>query len=197
MMKRFATLAALTVAALSFAGQADAAYTLTLTNLLPNPMTFTSNGVQFDFAIAGTPQNSAGNVATPFNVINVANPVNPGTGNGSTTVSVDFRIQGNDAATPGLFTGTLTGTFSVTNAVSNFTNISIANQTGSGFTVGDFQYARPSVGSSFTGPSGTLGNISFVVTPTAAVPEPTSVAVLGLGLAGLSVVSFFRRRRHA
>ena len=42
-------------------------------------------------------------------------------------------------------------------------------------------------------------DVPVVITPTAAVvvPEPTSVAILGLGLAGLSVVSFFRRRRHA
>jgi len=191
MMKRFATLAAFTVAALSFAGQANAAYTLTLSAL--NPTTFTANGTRFDFAIAGTPQQSLGNFAQPFNVINVAEPTTSGTGTSSVTLSENFSIQG-DAATPGTLSGTLTGTFTINGALSTYSS-SITNLVGTGFTVTGVNYTQPTAGSSLG--SLTQGNISFVVTPNAVVPEPTSVAILGLGLAGLSVVSFFRRRRHA
>jgi len=195
MMKRFATLAALTVAALSFAGQANAAYTLTLSAL--NPTALNANGTQFVFAIPD-PMPQTGTIRQPFNVINVAEPAAVAAGSGSVTLSENFSIVGQDATTPGTVTGTLTGSFTVTGATSTFTNFSITNLGGTGgFTVTDISYAQPSVGSS-TGSSNS-GNISFVITPTAAVvvPEPTSVAILGLGLAGLSVVSFFRRRRHA
>jgi len=196
MMKRFATLAALTVAALSFAGQANAAYTLTLTAL--NPTALNANGTQFQFAVAGTPQTSADGLAQSFNVINVAEPVAVAAGSGSATLSENFSIVG-DATTPGSLSGTLTGTFTVNGALSDYINVSITNQVGTGFTVDGIRYAPPSVGSTLNPPSGTAGNVSFIITPTAAVvvPEPTSVAILGLGLAGLSVVSFFRRRRHA
>jgi hypothetical protein len=192
MMKRFATLAAVTVAALSFAGQANAAYTLTLSAL--NPTAFTMGGTEFDYAIAGTPQSSLGNFGQAFNVINVANPKQTGTDNGSVTLSENFTITGSDG-TPGTVSGTLTGTFVITGATSTYTNVSITNLTGTGFTVSQINYAQPTAGSTLG--SSTQGNISFFVTPTVAVPEPTSVAILGLGLAGLSVVSFFRRRRHA
>jgi hypothetical protein len=195
MMKRFATLAALTVAALSFAGQANAAYTLTLTAL--NPTALNANGTQYVFSIPD-PNPKSGTLITgqPFNVINVAEPVASDNGSGSVTLSENFSIVGT-GNTPGTLNGTLTGLFTVSGGTSTFTNFSITNLVGSGFTVSNIGYAQPSVGSS----SGSLdsGNVSFVVTPTAAVavPEPTSVAVLGLGLAGLSVVSFFRRRRRA
>jgi len=193
MMKRFVTLAALTVAALSFASQANAAYTLTLSAL--NPTTLNANGTQFVFAIPD-PNPQSGTLTGPqsFNVINVAEPVASDNGSGSVTLSENFSIAGT-GNTPGTLTGTLTGTFIVSGGTSMFTNSSITNLVGSGFTVGTISYAQPSVGST-TGSSNS-GNISFVVTPNAVVPEPTSVAVLGLGLAGLSVVSFFRRRRHA
>jgi len=194
MMKRFATLAALMVAALSFAGQANAAYTLTLSAL--NPTGLNANGTQFIFAIPD-PNPQPGTIAQTFNVINVAEPVAVAAGNGSVTLSENFVIQGLDAATPGMLSGTVTGTFAVNGALSTYTNFSFTNLVGTGFAVSGITYAPPSVGSS-TGSSNS-GNVSITVTPTGtvAVPEPTSVAVLGLGLAGLSVVSFFRRRRHA
>jgi len=200
MMKRFATLAALTVAALSFAGQANAAYTLTLNSLSAppaapaNPTIVTFGGTRFDFGIAGTPQNSLGNFGQAFNVLNVGNPTQTGTDNGSVTINETFTITGSDG-TPGTVNGTLSGLFTVTGARSSFVG-SITGLSGTGFTISnsDITYTAPTAGSPLG--SGTQGNISIFITPTA-VPEPTSVAVLGLGLAGLSVVSFFRRRRHA
>jgi len=205
MMKRFATLAAFTVAALSFAGQANAAYTLSLTsltatppNVAANPTIVTFGGTEFDFTIAGTPQTSVGNFGQAFNIINVANPLQTGTNTGSVTISETVTITGLDASTPGSLTGTLTGTFASTlpstGALSTFTG-SFTPLSGSGFTVSGISYTQPTAGSPLGSP--TQGNISFFVTPNAVVPEPTSVAILGLGLAGLSIVSFFRRRRHA
>jgi len=197
MMKRFATLAAFTVAALSLPGQAHADYRLELGS--PTPTTFTGNGTTFNFATAQTPQIGTDNLVQPFNVINVAEPTASGAGSGSFTLSETFTITGFNG-TPGLLTGTLTGTFTINpnnlpngGALSGFTG-SVTGLSGSGFTVTGITYTQPSVGSTIGSP--TQGNISFVITPTA-VPEPTSVAVMGLGLAGLSFISFFRRRRLA
>jgi len=188
MMKRFATLAAFTVAALSFAGQAHADYRLDLGN--PSPATFTGNGTTFNFATAATPQVGTDSLTQNFNVINVAEPTAAGSGSGSFNLSQTFTITGT-GGTPGLVNGTLSGTFTINGTLSTFVG-SITGLTGSGFSVGGISYTQPSVGSTIGGP--TQGNISFVITP---VPEPTSVAVMGLGLAGLSFISFFRRRRLA
>src|SRR4051794_36642426 len=105
MMKRFATLAAFTVAALSFAGQANAAYTLTLAN--PNPTSIVFGGTSFQFQSAATPQTSVGNFGQAFNVINVGNLQQTGADSGQMALSVDFTITGS-GATPGLLNGRLT-----------------------------------------------------------------------------------------
>lgn len=185
MMKKSVLLAA-TLAAMSFAGQTKADYILTLSNLTPT--TFAGGGTSFSFAIPQSPQPGFGTLTQPFNVINVAEPTGSANGTGSTTLSVDFNILGT-AGTPGNVSGTLTGTFTIIGATSAF-NGSITGLTGTGFTISQISYTQPSVGSTPLGP--TSGNISFVVTPTA-VPEPASVAMVGLGLAGLGGLALRRR----
>jgi len=193
MIKRFATLAALTVAALSFAGQAHADYTLALTLNAPASNTnINFNGTVFQFAVpTPNPRTVPDALALNFNIINVAEPSASASGSGQISINESFTLTGT-AGTPGLVTGTVTGTFTVTGGTSTFSGT--ITQAGTGFTVSGLTYAPPSLGSSIG--SSDSGNISFTVTPTA-VPEPTSVAVMGLGMAGLSFISFFRRRRVA
>jgi hypothetical protein len=185
-------LLAATVAALSFAAQAKADYTLSLSNLSTPSFTTPAPGggnTTFNFAIAATPQTGLDNLAQPFNVINVAEPTAAAGASGSTPLSVNFSIVGT-AGTFGNVTGTLTGTFAVNGALSSFNGT--ANITGGvgGFTVTGVSYTQPSVGSTIGGP--TAGNISFVITPTG-VPEPASVAMAGLGLASVGGLALRRR----
>ncbi|WP_435018786.1 PEP-CTERM sorting domain-containing protein [Tundrisphaera sp. TA3] len=187
MLKR-SFLAAAALACLSFTGVAKADYTLTLSGL--NPTTFTpAGGSRFDFAIPSATQ--TGSVAQTFNVINVALPSATGAGGGTVTLSETFSIVGS-GSTPGSLTGTLTGTFTVSGALSSFSG-SFTNLVGTGFTVSGISYAAPSAGSTIG--SATSGNVSFIITPTA-VPEPASVAMVGLGLASVGGLALRRRRAN-
>lgn len=188
MIKKSLLLAA-AVAALSLGSQAKADYVLTLSGL--NPTTFTpAGGSTFTFAIPQVSQTGLDGFAQSFNVINVGLPTASGTGGGSVTLSESFTIVGT-AGTPGSVSGTLTGTFTVTGSLSSFSG-TIQGLTGTGFTVGSISYAQPSPGSQTGSPSS--GNVSFVITPTA-VPEPASMAMMGLGLASVGGLALRRRTK--
>ena len=178
---------ALVLFAASFASQANADYIVSLSNL--NPATG-GTGTTFTFTIPAASQMGFDGLTQPFNVINVAEPSALLGASGSFTLSESISVVGT-SGTVGSFTGTLSGTFSFTSATSTYDGT--VTGTGTGFTVGSVVYTQPSVGS--TNGSLNSGNVSIIVSPNAVVPEPASVAMLGLGLVGS--IGFVARRRLA
>lgn len=189
MIKRSVLFAA-TVAALSFVAQANADYSVTESNLNPGSSTTQfPNNTAFTFSVpTPNPQTGTDGFAQSFNVINVTEGAPMMGMTAMFTLSETLTIVGT-GTTAGSVTGTLSGTFSIMNALSTFTNVTFTQTSGSGFTVGSFTYSPPSPNST----SSNAGNIGVVITPTA-VPEPASIAMVGLGLAGVGFTTYRRRR---
>ncbi|WP_435018785.1 PEP-CTERM sorting domain-containing protein [Tundrisphaera sp. TA3] len=170
-------------------GEAKADYQLTLSD--PSVAQYTPlGGSTFTFATAAASQTVVAGFPQTFNVINVGLPNLSGSGSGTVTLSQNFTITGS-GSTPGSLSGTLTGTFTVNGALSSFTG-TVTNLTGAApLSIGTISYAPPSAGSQAG--SVTAGNISFAISPNV-VPEPASIAMVGLGLGTLGLVTARRRR---
>jgi hypothetical protein len=191
---RITGLAALMAAMLFATGaSSQAAYTLAAVGAI-SPPAVTFGGTSFTFTQI-SPAGQTGSTASNFNVIDVgasSTTAPPASDSGSVVLSENFSLTG----TSGTETFTLTGTFALTagstgGIVSTYSG-TITNVVGSGYTVSFAGYAPPSPGSG----AGAFndGNISLTIIPTS-VPEPASIAMLGLGL--VSVGGLALRRRMA
>jgi hypothetical protein len=190
-------LAGLVAAMLLAAGaSSQASYILTANSLTATPASL--GGTSFTFAESGGGVQS-GSSPSNFNVIDVgvsSTTVAPASDTGFIMVTETFTLTG----TSGTETFTLNGTLDLLSGnsggvVTTFTGSTTVNTItgGSGYVVGFAGYAPPSPGSGGLG--ATTGNVSIVVSPNAVtVPEPASVAMLGLGMVGIGGVAFRRRK---
>jgi hypothetical protein len=194
--RRVFTLAALAAALLVANGaSSQAAYTLTQSAITATPSAVIG-GTTFTFtpSSGGT---QTGSTASNFNVIDVgvsSVTAPPAADSGSMTLSQTYTLVGTTTET-----AALSGTLSLISGnsggvVSTFTGV-VTVTGGTGFTVAFAGYAPPTPGSGGTG--GTTGNVSILVVPTSAVPEPASMVMLGSGVVGVLGLGLRRRFKKA
>jgi hypothetical protein len=209
----FTALAAVLI--LAVGTQARAGFTLTETNLYINGSLASSTPaiVTFGGTMIGlmpvSPQTFA--AGSGVNLLNVSAQSSTIAGSapadtGSFTFSESFSLVGTGTSAGLSETATLSGTFNLTQGymgaiLSNMgtpstpaSSLTLTVNSGSGFSFAGFTYSQPSPSSSVGNPSVGAGNVSLTIIPNT-VPEPASMAMLGLGMIGIGIYARRQRRR--
>jgi len=189
--RRTLLLGALAFCSLLVAGaRVDAAYTYTTSDVM-----FSAPPAGLVDAFAPNSNSVAGDNPVNRALITVSFGTLPGSQvSGSQTLSFTETIAPTSgAATVYNVTGTFAFTASPDGVSGTFTNVVTTLATGSpmGFTLASTGYSN---NNGTTPPSGDFG---FNITPTAAIPEPTSVVIMGMGLVGVVGLGLRRSRTKA
>jgi hypothetical protein len=195
------------------ATQAQAGFTLTETGLTINGTTASDTlaTVTFGGTTIGLSPNSpqAFTFGSGLNLLNVSAQSMTTTGPGDTgsfTFAETFSLVGTGTSTGLTESVTLSGTFNLTQGymgaiISNMgtpstpgSSLAVSVNSGSGFTLTGFGYTQPSPTSSVGVGTNGSGNVSLTIIPSAVVPEPASVALVGMGAVGVAGLMVRRRR---
>jgi hypothetical protein len=170
-----------------------------------NPATMTFGGTTIGLGPLSPQAFSFGSGLNLIDVSAQSNTLTSPGDTGSFTFSETFTLTGTGTLVGLNETVTLSGTFNLTQGImgaiisnmgsgsSTTGSISVAVVSGSGYGFSSFSYSQPTPSSSIGNPSSGDGNLSLTIIP-AAVPEPASLAMFGIGMLGVGAVSFRRRR---